>query len=263
MLSDFSFITHKFPERQDIKIYPVADVHLGAAEHKGREWNDFCATVLKDENAYITLGGDLIDNGTRSSVGNGIFENTMRPREAKKLMVEMLDPLRSRILCAIPGNHERRSTKDADDEPMYDIMCKLDLEELYRENIGFVRLRFGDNKKGHGSDNPTYVVCVTHGAGGGMLIGSAVNRASRFAQSIDGIDALIVGHTHKPFDVPDCKIKVDQNTISIRPFPIVSVSSWLNYGGYPVQKLYSATASVPQIMMFRGRKKQIDVTTTY
>ena len=36
MLGDFEIITHKFPERPDLHIYAVADVHLGAAEHMER-----------------------------------------------------------------------------------------------------------------------------------------------------------------------------------------------------------------------------------
>lgn len=259
MLSDFTFVTHSFPKMPGITIYPIGDVHLGAAEHMEREWNDFCAAVSKEDNSYIILGGDLVDNATRNSIGNGVFTNTMRPREAKKRMTEMLMPLRDKILCAVSGNHERRSGKDADDDPMYDIMCKLDLEDVYRENMVFLRLRFGNNRT-DGAKNPTYILCVTHGASNGALIGSAVNRASRFGTSIDGIDGLIVGHTHKPFDVPDCKIKVDSNTntISFKPFIMVSVTSWLGYTGYAAQKMLSPVAYVPQKIILCGNKKCIE-----
>ena len=110
----------------------------------------------------IILGGDLLNNSLKSSVAN-IYEETMRPREQKRRMAEMLKPISHKILCAVNGNHERRSGKDADDDPTYDIMCKLDLEHLYRENMAFLCLRFG-NKKGDGLRNPTYTFVVTHGA---------------------------------------------------------------------------------------------------
>lgn len=266
ILPDFSFVTREFPDRPDITIRAIADVHLGARECMEKEWENFCSLILNDPNAYITLGGDLINNATRSGVSN-IFEETMRPREQKRRMVEMLKPLakEGRILCGTDGNHERRSQKDSDGSPMYDIMCKLDLEELYRENIAFLRLRFGDNRKSHGSSNPTYVLAVTHGAGGGRLPGAAVNNASRFGQYFDGIDGLIVAHTHRPFDLPECKIKVDSitNTITQRPFMVLSASSWLEYGGYPVQKLLPPTATIPQIMTVHGRRKTLEVTNVY
>jgi predicted MPP superfamily phosphohydrolase len=153
LLKDFEIIIHEFEENNDITVIPISDVHLGANEHMQRAWERFCIDVLKEPNTYITLGGDLINNATRNSVSN-IFEETMRPSEQKRMMAKMLEPLRGRILCAVSGNHERRSMKDADDEPTYDIMCKLDLEHLYRENLAFVKLRIGD-KNGNGATNPT------------------------------------------------------------------------------------------------------------
>ena len=140
LLSDLEMIIHKFPDRPDLRIYPVSDVHFGAAEHMTRAWEQFCQSLMAQENAYVILGGDLINNATRNSVSN-VFEETMRPREQKKRMVEMLTPIKEKILCMVSGNHERRSLKDADDDPSYDIACKLDIEHLYRENVAFVKIQ--------------------------------------------------------------------------------------------------------------------------
>lgn len=260
MLSDFELITHKFPDRQDITIFPISDVHLGAAEHLEREWSDFCARVLEDPNAYLMLGGDLINNATRSSVSN-IFEETMRPSTQKKVMREMLEPLKDRILCGVTGNHERRSMKDADDDPTYDIMAKLDLEHLYRQNMAFVKLQFGD-PKAKGLSNPTYVLAVTHGSGGGIYTGAAVNRNERFGYVIDGCDALIVGHSHKPFVTQPFKIKIDpyNNKVTMKPFKVITSSSWVEFGGYAAQKMLLPSGHVPQRITIFGKTKKIEVT---
>jgi predicted phosphodiesterase len=260
MLSDFEIITHHFHENRDILLFPISDVHLGASEHMEKEWAEFCRHIEELPNAYIILGGDLINNATRNSVSN-VFEETMRPREQKKVIAEMLMPIRDRILCSVSGNHERRSGKDADDDPTYDIMCKLDLEHLYRENMAFVKLQIG-KKDGDGMKNPTYMLTVTHGAGGGMLTGGSVNRNERFGYVIDGMDCLIVGHTHKPFVTQPSKIKIDpyNNKVDIKPFKVVSSSSWLNYGGYAAQKMLLPSSHAPQTITLCGRKKDIKVT---
>lgn len=260
MLPDFEMITHKFPERPDLTIVPISDVHLGAAEHMESEWDSFCKKVLSDPNIYITLGGDLINNGTRSSVTN-IFEETLRPREQKKLMVEMLKPIKDRILCAVSGNHERRSGKDADDDPTYDILCKLDVENLYRENMAFVKIQMG-GKDSNGKQNPTYMLVVTHGAGGGALTGGAVNRNERFGYSVDGADVIIVGHTHKPFITQPSKIYIDKhnNCVSVKPFKVVSTTSWLQYGGYAAQKMLTPSSHAVQTITLCGNKKEIIAT---
>ena len=248
MQKDFDLLQYHFESNNDIEIYPISDVHLGAAEHMETEWDSFCSHLLEKPNAYITLGGDLINNSTRNSVAN-VFEETMRPREQKKRMAEMLEPIKSRILCAVTGNHERRSTKDADDDPTYDIMCKLDLEDIYRENIAFVKIQIGDID-GCGTKNPTYTLVVTHGAGGGMLTGGSVNRNERFGYVVDGMDCLIVGHTHKPFVTQPSKLLIDprNNKVSIRPFKVVSSTSWLDYGGYAAQKMLIPSSHAPQVI---------------
>jgi predicted phosphodiesterase len=260
MLSDFEIITHHFPENRDIILFPISDVHLGASEHMEKEWADFCRQIEETPNAYIVLGGDLINNSTRTSVAN-VFEETMRPREQKKVIAEMLTPIRDRILCAVSGNHERRSGKDADDDPTYDIMCKLDIEHLYRENMAFVKIRIG-KRDGDGTKNPTYMLTVTHGAGGGILTGGAVNRNERFGYVVDGMDCLIVGHTHKPFVTQPSKIKIDpfNNKVDIKPFKVVSSSSWLNYGGYAAQKMLLPSSHAPQTITLCGNRKDIKVT---
>ena len=260
MLPDFKLITHKFADNPDIEIWPVFDVHLGAAEHNAEAWDKFCKMILSRENAYIVAGGDLINNCTRSSISS-IWDETMTPSMQKKRMVEMLAPLRERILCSVGGNHERRSEKDADYDPAYDIMCKLNLETVYRKNIAFVRIKMGDYA-GAGQKNPTYMLTVTHGAGGGMLTGSAVNRAERFAYALDGCDILIVGHTHKPFVTPPAKIVISgqHDMAYVKPFKVVNATAWMNYGGYAAQKMLTPTSITPQVIKLYGREKKFEVT---
>lgn len=259
MLSDFELITHKFPNRPDIKIYPISDVHLGAAEHMAKEWDEFCLRVKNEQNTYIILGGDLMNNGTRSSVSN-VFDEQLRPREQKRIIVERLEPVRDKILCAVTGNHERRSCKDADDDPTYDILCKLDLEHLYRENMAFLRLQFGDCHA-NSIANPTYVFGIIHGAGGGILTGGSVNRHERFAYVFDGLDALVVGHSHKPFVTQPAKVLVDarNNKVSIKPFKVISMTSWLGYAGYALRKEMLPTSFAPQVIKLQGKHKRMTV----
>lgn len=259
MISDFTLITKHFPENNDIVIVPVGDVHLGAAEHMESAWREFRTAVQNEENTYIILLGDLCNNAIRNSVSN-VYDEVLRPREQKRLMVEMLEPLRDKILCAVPGNHEARSSKEVDDDVMYDVMAKLDLEDLYRENIAFLKIQIG-NLTSNGTRNPTYTFAITHGGGGGILTGGAVNRAERFGYAIDGADALIVGHTHKPFNTYPGKIKIDANNnrVSVKPFHVVNCSSWLDFAGYAMKHMMLPTAHVAQKILLSGKSKDMKI----
>ena len=267
MLSDFEMITHSFWGGHDVTIIPISDVHLGSEECMEQEFIRFIDSVKETPNVYLTLGGDLIDNGTKSSVTN-VFRATMPPSQQKKEMANILSEVRDRILCFVPGNHERRSGKDADDDPVYDIAAKLDLEHLYRENVAFIKIQLGNkmSKSGEsiasGDRRPTYILVVTHGSGGGILTGAAVNRNERFGYAVDGMDALIVGHTHKPFTTQPGKIVIDKhnNVVSIKPFKVISSTSWLEWGGYAANKMLLPTTHCLHTLTFKGQHKEIVVT---
>ena len=260
MLPDFEMIVHKFPKRENITIYPIADVHWGAQECMEQEFMAFINKVAKEPNSYLILGGDMLDNTLKSSVGNS-YENRYRPADAKKQMAKILAPVADKILCSVCGNHERRSSKDADDDPLYDIMAKIDREDIYRENMAFVKIQMG-NQAANGENNPTYTLVVTHGAGGGALTGGVVNRGERYGYAIDGMDALIFGHTHKPFTTQPGKIVIDKynNKVTVKPFKVVNMTSWLDYSGYAAQKMLLPTSHTLQTLTLYGKHKEMVVT---
>jgi UDP-2,3-diacylglucosamine pyrophosphatase LpxH len=266
MLPDFELIKHDLQGGHDVTIIPVSDVHLGAAECMEQEFMEFIRMVADKPNVYLTLGGDLLNNATKSSVSN-IYDEVYRPSEAKRMMAKLLEPVRDRILCAVGGNHERRSSKDVDDDITYDIMAKLDIENLYRENIAFLKLSLGLSQRDTGTrtsgfQRPTYCIAVTHGSGGGVLTGAGVNRNERFGYALDGVDALIVGHTHKPYTTQPGKISVDlkNDRVSVKPFRVISSTSWLEYSGYASAKMMLPTTHCLQTLVLRGDKKEIIVT---
>lgn len=258
-------IVRKIPQSDTIKVYPVSDVHLGSILHDKEGWQAFCRRV-EQEDAYLILGGDLINNNTRHAVGSP-FEDYIRPREQKKLMVEMLTPIKDKILCAVAGNHEARTAKDTDQDIMGDIMCKLDMEDYYAEDIAFLKLEIGRRAT---RDIPitSYTMAVTHGSGGGIYTGATVNRNERFGYTIEGIDALIVGHTHKGTISKPKKIVVDSNNNVIRTkqLVVVSCTAWQQYGGYAARKMLLPSSESdheqPQTLLLCGNKTGTKRITT-
>ena len=258
--SDFDLIVHEIMDKE-IKIYPIADVHFGALEHDTQAWVKFCSKVESEPNTYLILAGDLINNNTRSSVGSP-WDDTVRPSEQKRKMVEFLRPLRDKILCCVSGNHERRSLKDADDDPAYDIMTKLDLEDIYRQNAAFVKIRLGARTRDGGIGYDTsFKFAVTHGTGGGMT-GASVNRNERWGNVIDGVDCVITGHTHKGAITRPSKIVIDDNNdvVSVKDYVVLSCVSWQNFGAYPFQQMMQpTTVARPQSIRLISRPKEIEL----
>ena len=236
MLKDFEMVKHQFD--QTITVFPISDVHFGALEHKNKEWIEFIKLVEQTPNAYIILGGDLVNNNVRTCGFINPYDELVRPREQKQRMVEYLAPIKDRILCAVSGNHEARSMKDDDIDITYDIMAKLDIEDLYRPNMAFMKVSLG-HRKHDNTPIQSYTFAVTHGAGGGIYTGATVNRNERFGNVIEGLDCLVVGHTHKGTVSKPSKIVIDRKNdkVSMQHYVVVSMVSWLNFGGYAMQKM--------------------------
>lgn len=265
--SDFEIIQHKFAN--DIKIYPIADVHFGSIQHQQKEWERFLNHITQEDDAYLVLNGDLLNNNTRNAVGSP-WEDTIRPREAKKLMIEYLEPIKDRILAITTGNHERRSAKDADCDLTYDIACKLDLEDLYRENICFMKIGVGERDKGYGRKegvSNSYTFAITHGTGGGIMGGATLNRNERFGTYVEGLDCVIVGHTHRGQVSRPSKMVFDKhnNHILFTEYLVISCIPWLSYGGYAVQKMLPPSSGVPrpQVLQLSGERKNKNITVTW
>lgn len=261
MQKDFEMVKHSF--ENPIVIFPISDVHFGALEHMQKEWLDFCKMVENTPNAHIILGGDLVNNNVRTCGFINPYDELVRPREQKQRMVEFLTPIKDRILCAVSGNHEARSMRDDDIDITYDIMAKLDIEDLYRPNMAFMKVSLGQ-RKGEKKPIASYTFAVTHGAGGGIYTGATVNRNERFGNIIEGLDCLVVGHTHKGTVTKPSKIVIDSrnNTVSMQHYTVVSMVAWANFGGYAMQKmLLPAHVADPQMLKLHMSKenKRIEV----
>jgi predicted phosphodiesterase len=258
---DFDIITKKIVTKDDVKVYPVGDLHVGAIQANLKGWERFNQIILDDPNAYVIFLGDMMNNATRSSVSN-LYEDIMRPRDQKIYLKEHLMDLAKadRILAILPGNHENRSLKDADDSPLYDVAAKLDLEDIYRDNIAFIKLLVGPTSR----YNP-YTLFVSHGNGGGKFTGSSVNRYEQYSANYEGVDVFYFGHSHKPFVTKPNKIYVNaqKGLIKRRNTIVTTGASWLAYGGYPVRNLMSpaheADPDQPMTTVFSAKhsKKQI------
>ena len=260
MNDDFKVIKHVLGKDTDnITIYPVSDLHTGDIHSDFKGWNAFKTKLLNEKNSYIVVHGDMMNNATKDSVSN-VYDARMRPSEQKKLVCTELSEIRDKILCMVPGNHELRSAKVVDSEPLYDIACQLDLEHLYRYNGAFMKISLGKND-GRNDRYCTYTIACLHGTGGGMLLGSPLNRSERFSGAVDGIDIIITGHTHKSIAGRACKLFFDtrHDVVSQRDYGVIVSAPWQLYGGYALRSMLSPSTTTRNCIVLHGDTKLFDI----
>lgn len=234
LLDDFTPIIHKLPGRT-IRVWAVADVHIGAADADVDGFERFLRKIEREPDDYLVLCGDLLNNGIRSSVSD--YE-TLPPAAQVDKAVELLEPVADRILGCVGGNHERRSVKAVDLDPMFQVMTLIRKPELYRPNLAFVRVNLVNGKtKDH------YALLLVHG--------KTENKKRHFARSVEGVDAIVSGHTHNGLVEKPARIVLTQNnTVVVRPLVSLTATSWLNWGGYAAAGLLPANCvSNPQALV--------------
>ena len=65
MKGDFEILKYKF--ENEIRVVPIGDMHIGSIEFNLDRWKKFKQYILENEDIYIFLLGDLIDNQTINS----------------------------------------------------------------------------------------------------------------------------------------------------------------------------------------------------
>lgn len=247
---DFDLIVKKFPtDIKNINIYPLGDVHIGSEDFSHELWSKWIKMVKADETGQVVIIGDMVDNGLKNSKTNS-YEATMRPREQKEWLKRELYPIKDKIIGACRGNHEIRSTLESDDCPLYDVMAKLDLEGIYRENMAFLKVNLGYKNS---ERQFSYTMVLAHGGSRG--------KATKFGYAIDGMDVLVTGHTHTPESNFPSKIIIDSKNeiVKMQEYVHVIVPSFAVYGGYALRNMYMPQGNKFPIIKLNGEKKGVSI----
>lgn len=220
---------------QDIKaveLHSLSDWHIGD--------NSCDMALIKAEvehikatpNAYCILNGDLCNTALKTSVSD-IYSEKLSPMEQLNMCVELLEPIKEKILLITSGNHENRTYKSDGIEIMRLIARQLDCEDRYCGEGGVLFLRFGKTSGRTHERRAKYSIYATHGGGGGRREGGKINRLADLAQIID-VDIYIHAHTHLPLIFKEGYYRVNESNSSIRLVEklFVNSSATLNYGGY-------------------------------
>ena len=253
MIDDFVPVIRRLAGRT-VKVWAVADVHIGARECDLDGFRAFLKRIESDPDSYMVICGDILNNATRDSVSN-VYLETLSPSEQVQLAVELLEPVKDKILGAVGGNHERRSLRAVDLDPLFIVFCRLGIESAYRQNFEFLRIVLEDN-----GSRCDYALMLLHGKTEG--------KRKQFDYAIEGVDAIIGAHTHMPNVSKNGKLVfTTKNRVKVQPFVSVTAPSFLKYGGYAATGLYKPSAvSCPQYLLLeykRGNKRDESITVVW
>lgn len=243
---------------ENIELYVLGDLHLEDKLCNMRQFEKWKREVLAEPNRYVITNGDLLDNATKTSIGDS-YSARLAPNEAINKLVEILEPLKNRILCMTEGNHELRTAKKEGVLITERVARELGLKELYCEGAYLIFLSIGKNR-GRDDRQTVYSIYGKHGSGGGGKEGSKVQKVADMQSTID-CDLYLHSHTHMASVFKTNYFRSDyRHKMAIEiPHTFVNTNAFLGHGGYGESFGFKpANLDYPKIIL-NGTEKDIKV----
>ena len=239
------------------------ELHTFADEHLGDEHSDLKRLLarinhVKDTpNAYCILNGDIIDNATKTSIGD-TYTQVFNPMEQLAKAVEIFEPIKDKILCITHGNHENRTYKSEGINLSCLLANQLGLADKYTPTSAVLFIRLGEDASNHHRKH-RYTIYVLHGGGGGRKEGAKANRLADMASIID-TDIYIHSHTHLPMIMKQAFHRIDtaNSTVALVDKLFVNTAANLKYGGYGEAGEFKPSSKDTPIIYLSGSKKYFE-----
>lgn len=242
-------------ELLSVELHTFADEHIGDHLCDLKRLQERIEYVKNTPNAYCILNGDIIDNATKSSVGD-VYTQVLSPMEQLEKAVALFSPIKDKILCISHGNHENRTYKNEGINISKLLANQLGLGNKYTSTSAILFIRFGELNGHRHYRKVCYTVYHLHGSGGGRKEGSKVNKLADMASIIDA-DIYIHSHTHLPVIMKQAFYRIDtaNSATALVDKLFVNTAANLNYGGYGEYGGFKPASKHTPVIYLSGTKK--------
>jgi hypothetical protein len=232
-------ISAYIPDSLDgVRLYGIGDVHLGNPFSDEKRLIKTIEQIKADPQARVIITGDLLEMVTKSSLGE-IWAQTMTPFQQAEHAVELLEPIKDRIIAGVEGNHEDRAYKELGFLPIQMIMARLGLNvsEVYTPIGGVLFISIDSPKQG----KTVFTVYFKHGSGGGKSMGVKANRLNEMKYEVIA-DVYIRAHDHGQMGFTSATWipNTEKKTIVQHRHLHVNSNTFLGWGGYAIKYGYQS-----------------------
>jgi predicted phosphodiesterase len=226
------------------KLYPIGDIHFGHPSCDTEKLRRFIDYIEQEENAFILLTGDLIENGTRHSLGRSVYEQLISPEVQIEGIVRLFAPVWDRIIGVLSGNHEERTDNLAGFNPARIIAQRL--RAAYFPTCAYFDIWVGEHK---------LELFATHGYGTARFPYTRLKNIMDYNRFIDA-DVYVIGHFHDLNTLRDCRIVKDAESVRLllkKRYYVVAGSFLKYFDTYAERRgFYPTGVGAPKIAMYRG-----------
>lgn len=233
----------KLGESNNLQLYILSDMHIGDPHADLPKLKRIIDFIKNSPNMYVILLGDILNTALKTSKSD-IYSETLNIMDTQKLALELLTPIKDKILAMTPGNHENRVWREVGVDLSLWLAEKLGLQEKYRNNGIALTIQFGSDNNGR-----PYRLNIfgQHGAyGGGRRLGAAMNALEDLDGIVCNADIYIRAHTHQNIQGARKVFTFNENgNITYQNKYYYNSPSVMTYGGYAYDKGYRPTDATP------------------
>ena len=244
-----------------LEILPLSDWHLGDKNCDLDLINSYIDYIKSNKHVYCILNGDLMNNATKTSISDCYAED-ISPMQQIANTVELLTPIKDKILAITSGNHEKRTYKKEGIDLTEIVARELKLYDRFSKGSIVIYVSVGNGcKHSHARKDKevkqTYVIFCNHGSGGGRKEGAKAIRLADMASIIDA-DVYVHSHTHLPMIMKQDFYRVNRQTFTSKKVTklFINTSSALNYGGYGEEYEYKPNSTDTPVFYLSGKERK-------
>lgn len=228
------------PELTEISIIVLSDLHYGNPYCSVNHFQRTVDFIRDTPNCYCFLNGDLLEAATKASKGD-VYTQKLTPQEQRDAVVDILLPIKDKVLGVTTGNHEGRIYNETGVDLTADIAAALGVP--YRAEGMLYKLSFGDGNDNHKGKAFVFWSYITHGYGGARTKSAKAVKVERVGTWIPRCDFVAMSHDHVVNVAPDVDFVPDnRGTLNSDGFlsgkitahrkMLVKTNAYLRWGGY-------------------------------
>lgn len=178
----------------ELPLIAIGDVHIGHQSHDEDTFQRVINKVAELEAPWICMG-DLIENGSKLSIGDSWSTQTLTPQAQIDCAIEKLKPISKYCIGAVMGNHEFRTGRLMGIDPMQVICYGLDIPYFHDRFSGIIRAH-------NGNEGIAYSFTTMHTEMSSKTAGLDMNAVERDIALNFVFDLFIKGHSHHAYLSP-------------------------------------------------------------
>jgi len=227
-------------EFKQLRIVPISDLHYGNPLCSIKHFIVTRDFIRDNDDVYTYLNGDLIEAVVLDSAGD-IFKQKLTPQTQRDDVVDLLKPIKDKILGCVTGNHEDRIYKRVGVDLSEDIANILNVP--YRPEGMLLKVIFGDGNKSTMGKPFVFWGYTTHGYGGARTKAAKAVKVERVGYWIPRADFVTMSHDHVVNVAPDVDLIPDNRgypadngfisgKVTAHRKELIKTNAYLKWGGY-------------------------------